>query len=133
LRTAGEGRTELSRETGRTWQISGDSCRDGYLNPITGTPRGWKLVPGANGPPLILKKQSPLYPKCSFTDYDVWVTPYEENQLFAGGLYLNNSGLPEWVGQNPNANIRNVDIVLWHVFGIAHIPRIEDWPVMPAV
>ena len=23
-------------------------------------------------------------------------------------------------------------MVLWHVFGIHHITRVEDWPVMPA-
>lgn len=24
------------------------------------------------------------------------------------------------------------DLVLWHVFGVTHVPRLEDWPVMPA-
>jgi len=22
-------------------------------------------------------------------------------------------------------------VVLWHTFGITHVPRPEDWPVMP--
>jgi primary-amine oxidase len=25
----------------------------------------------------------------------------------------------------------DTDIVLWHSFGVTHIPRPEDWPVMP--
>jgi primary-amine oxidase len=25
----------------------------------------------------------------------------------------------------------NTDVVLWHTFGPTHIPRTEDWPVMP--
>jgi primary-amine oxidase len=24
------------------------------------------------------------------------------------------------------------DVVLWYVFGIHHITRVEDWPIMPA-
>lgn len=27
--------------------------------------------------------------------------------------------------------IKNADVVLWHSFGVTHIPRIEDYPVMP--
>ena len=27
--------------------------------------------------------------------------------------------------------IENTDVVLWYVFGIHHITRPEDWPVMP--
>jgi len=23
------------------------------------------------------------------------------------------------------------DLVVWHVFGVTHVPRLEDWPVMP--
>jgi primary-amine oxidase len=28
--------------------------------------------------------------------------------------------------------VENSDVVLWYVFGIHHIPRPEEWPVMPA-
>lgn len=53
------------------------------------------------------------------------------NRVRLVGFYLNNSGLPEWVRQNRNANIQNTDVVIWHNFGITHIPRTEDYPVMP--
>ncbi|MGE0633625.1 MAG: histamine oxidase, partial [Pseudobdellovibrionaceae bacterium] len=29
-----------------------------------------------------------------------------------------------------NENIENKDIVLWYSFGITHIPRPEEWPIM---
>nr|MBA3368545.1 hypothetical protein [Geodermatophilaceae bacterium] len=29
-------------------------------------------------------------------------------------------------------SIEDTDIVLWYVFGLHHITRPEDWPVMPA-
>ena len=34
-------------------------------------------------------------------------------------------------GPRPNRPIENTDVVLWYVFGIHHITRPEDWPVMP--
>ena len=39
------------------------------------------------------------------------------------------AGLPEWTAQD--RPIVDTDIVVWHSFGVTHIPRPEDWPVMP--
>ena len=51
----------------------------------------------------------------------------------AAGEFCNQSrgstGLPEWTAAD--RSIADTDIVLWHVFGIHHIPPPEDWPVMP--
>ncbi len=38
-------------------------------------------------------------------------------------------GLGRWT--LANRSIENTDVVLWYVFGIHHITRPEDWPVMP--
>ncbi|MGH3426191.1 MAG: hypothetical protein ACRDQZ_01225 [Mycobacteriales bacterium] len=35
---------------------------------------------------------------------------------------------PAYTANRPTAD---TDVVLWHVFGTNHIPRAEDWPVMP--
>jgi primary-amine oxidase len=50
------------------------------------------------------------------------------------GEFVNQSGpglgLSEWT--TANRPIENTDVVLWYTFGVHHIPRPEDWPVMPA-
>jgi len=126
LRTAGEARTHFSAPTARIWAVSNPNV----THPYTKQPVAWKLMP-ANSPGPLRRQDSPLQPKSGFVDYDVWVLPYKEDQFYAGGFYLNNSGLPEWVGQNPDASVENTDIVMFHNFGLTHIPRVEDYPVMP--
>jgi primary-amine oxidase len=38
-------------------------------------------------------------------------------------------GLAKWVEEN--RRVANTDIVIWHTFGITHIVRCEDYPIMP--
>ena len=58
----------------------------------------------------------------------LWIIP-----LISAGDYpfqhLGGDGLPRWT--QANRSIENTDVVMWYVFGLNHIPRIEDWPVMP--
>ena len=39
------------------------------------------------------------------------------------------AGLPEWTAAN--RDIDDTDLVVWYTFGHHHVPRPEDWPVMP--
>jgi len=38
-------------------------------------------------------------------------------------------GLSVWAERDEC--IEDEDLVLWHVFGVTHIPRVEDFPIMP--
>ena len=40
-------------------------------------------------------------------------------------------GLPAWTAAD--RSIEATDVVLWYTFGAHHVPRPEDWPVMPVV
>jgi primary-amine oxidase len=55
--------------------------------------------------------------------------------MFAGGNYPNQSrgddGLRKYTDQD--RSIVDQDIVLWYTLGMTHIPRQEDYPVMPVV
>ena len=71
--------------------------------------------------------------RAKFATQQVWVTKYQDHQLFAAGEFTNQSkidtGITEWAnGIDP---VRNEDIVVWATMGFTHIPRVEDFPVMP--
>lgn len=68
----------------------------------------------------------------SFADHSVYVTKYQEGELFAGGQYTNqnkeSTGVRKWAARKDD--VSNEDIVVWVQFGLQHVPRIEDFPVM---
>jgi primary-amine oxidase len=68
-----------------------------------------------------------------FADHSIYVTRYKDNEYFSGGQYTNQSqgghGVKTWAARKNN--VVEEDIVLWIQFGLQHIPRVEDFPVMP--
>lgn len=127
FRTAAEARTYGSHKTSRTWLMMSENQT---MNRYTNTSSSYMLVPKHHARFLVLP-DSPLYPKAEFCEYDVWVTPYVDGQLYAGGRYLNNSGVPQWTKEAADKRIDDTDVVLWHIFRVDHAPRVEDYPVMP--
>jgi primary-amine oxidase len=61
------------------------------------------------------------------------VTPYDAEQRYAGGAYAMASDGSDTLGNWVKAgrSIDNTDLVVWYTMGFHHIPRMEDWPVMP--
>ncbi|KAG5522081.1 hypothetical protein RHGRI_034327 [Rhododendron griersonianum] len=99
----------------------------------TGQLTGFKLVPGRNCLPLA-GTEAKFLRRAAFLRHNLWVTPYAHDEMYPGGEFPNQNprvgeGLATWVKQN--RSLEENDIVLWYVFGVTHIPRLEDWPVMP--
>ncbi|XP_014521049.1 uncharacterized protein LOC106777802 [Vigna radiata var. radiata] len=99
----------------------------------TGQLTGYKLVPGSNCLPLA-GSEAKFLRRAAFLKHNLWVTPYVPDEMQPGGEFPNQNprvgeGLATWVQQN--RSLEEADIVLWYVFGVTHIPRLEDWPVMP--
>ncbi|XP_065874922.1 amine oxidase [copper-containing] zeta, peroxisomal-like [Euphorbia lathyris] len=99
----------------------------------TGQLTGYKLVPGSNCLPLA-GPEAKFLRRAAFLKHNLWVTPFSKDQMFPGGEFPNQNprvgeGLATWVKQN--RSLEETDVVLWYVFGITHVPRLEDWPVMP--
>ena len=127
LRTEGEGQQDYDWHTQRSWKV----VNDNVLNSL-GTPVGYKLVPGGCFPAM-LDADSPVLERARVIGHTLWVTPYRAGERWPCGefptLAVADSGLPVWTAQN--RPIENTDVVLWYVFGIHHLTRPEDWPIMP--
>jgi primary-amine oxidase len=127
LRTESEGRQDFDWQRQRVWKVTNDSVANGL-----GTPVAYKLEPTA-AIPALLDSDSPVVRRARAIEHTLWVTPYAEDERWPCGEFPNlsteDSGLPVWTaGDRP---IANADVVLWYVFGINHLTRPEDWPVMP--
>jgi primary-amine oxidase len=127
LRSEAEGKQDYDWAVQRAWKVVNDNVRNGL-----GTSIGYKLVPSGTFPPL-LDPSSPAFRRAEVIGHTLWVTPYREDERWPCGEFPNLSsrdeGLPAWTAAD--RPIENTDVVLWYVFGIHHITRPEDWPVMP--
>ncbi|MBE9180008.1 primary-amine oxidase [Oculatella sp. LEGE 06141] len=127
LATEQEAQRPIDPFKGRYWKIVNPS----KLNSL-GQAVGYKLAPGENILPFA-HPDSSLIKRAGFTTKHLWVTPYEPSEKYPAGDYPNQhpggEGLPQWT--QANRPVENTDVVVWYTFGHHHVPRPEDWPVMP--
>jgi primary-amine oxidase len=111
----------------RSWRIvNPEVCN------ALGQPVAYKLLPGAT-PTLLASPSSSVGRRAAFATANLWVTPYDPRERRAAGDHPNQSrggdGLPRWI--EADRSLVGTDVVLWYTFGVTHVPRPEDWPVMP--
>jgi primary-amine oxidase len=127
LRTESDGRQDYDWQVQRGWLIASTTS----VNSLGGRP-AYKLIPGGSFP-AIIDESSPAFQRAHVIGHTLWVTPYEPDERWPCGEFPNLSatdhGLPAWTARD--RSIHDTDIVLWHVFGLHHLTRPEDWPVMP--
>ena len=84
-------------------------------------------------PTLLTDPSSAVSTKGAFATANLWVTPFAADERYPSGEYTpqakEQDGLPKWI--EGDRNVEAEDVVLWHAFGVAHFPRVEDFPVMP--
>ena len=129
LATESEAQRTVDPFTGRHWLIANPS-----VNNYVGQPVSYKLIPGDNILPFAHPEAS-VSKRAGFTRKHLWVTPYHPDEMSPTGPYPNQhpggDGLPKWT--EANRSVENTDIVVWYNFGSHHVPRPEDWPVMPVM
>jgi primary-amine oxidase len=99
-----------------------------------GYPTGYQILPGHTAT-SILAPDDPIQVRAGFSAYTLWSSAYAPDERFAAGAYPNGNpevdGLPKWVAAKRPIDGR--DLVLWYTVGFRHVPRAEDWPVMPGL
>ena len=131
-----EGALDLDFAKNRVFKIINEQ----KMNPITGSPVGFKLSPCYSQ--MLLAHQQSFHSKRSeFGGHAIWITRYDDEELFPSGRYtmqsLGGEGIASGIEKRRNdiaadTSVRNQDIVIWHTFGSTHNPRVEDWPIMPS-
>ncbi|KAJ5554739.1 hypothetical protein N7461_003209 [Penicillium sp. DV-2018c] len=131
-----EGGLDLNFNKNRTFKI----VNEAKINSVTDTPVGFKLVP-CYSQMLLAHPESFHARRSEFAKHAIWVTRYNDDELFPAGRHtmqsLGGEGISSTIARRRNdpdsdTSVRNEDIVIWHTFGSTHNPRIEDWPVMPS-
>ena len=76
---------------------------------------------------------SPVFQRMEAIRHTLWVTPNQPDERWPAGEFVVQGGpgmgLPEWTAAN--RSIDNTDVVVWYTFGLHHITRPEEWPIMP--
>jgi primary-amine oxidase len=127
LRTESEARRDVNLAEHRTWEIYNDESRN-----ATGHAAGYAIVPQGNAVPYLGPKTRERV-LAGFADHHLWVTRMHERELYAAGDYPSQGGAPGGVARfaSDDESIEDEDLVVWYTLGVTHVPRPEDYPVMP--
>ncbi|KIW72758.1 hypothetical protein PV04_00933 [Phialophora macrospora] len=122
------GGLDLDASKSRVFMMQNDRIR----NAVNQLPISYKIqVPPMQG--ILAHEDSFHFKRAEFGDHSIYLTKYGHDELFSGGKYTNQSrggdGIKTWAARNDK--VVDDDIVVWVQFGMNHVPRIEDFPVMP--
>jgi primary-amine oxidase len=127
LATESAAKRDADPARNRVWHIVNPEQRN-----HVGSPVAYALVPEGL-PTLLSDPGSSIASRAAFATKHLWVTRYDPAERYSAGDFVNQhaggSGLPAYAAAD--RDIDGQDLVLWHTFGLTHVPRPEDWPIMP--
>jgi primary-amine oxidase len=122
-----EAQRKMDMQSARVWAVTNPSAKNSL-----GHNTSFILVPGANSLPYIAP-EALVRKRAGFINNHFWATRYNPSEIYAAGVYPNQSkggdGLPQFVANDEG--LENTDVVVWYTLGVTHIPRPEEWAVMP--
>ncbi|HEX6971569.1 MAG TPA: hypothetical protein VF234_05070 [Limnochordia bacterium] len=111
----------------RIWKVVNPARKNSLGQPV-----GYLLVPGAVAFPYAASS-SAMRRRAGFVNAQLFVTPFRRDEMYAGGEFQNfawsGGGLTDWTAAD--RSLVDADLVLWHTIGLTHLPRPEEYPVMP--
>ena len=129
LETEADAARNANPGTHRYWKFT-SADRTNHVGGKT----AYKLMPSSTVTPFI-SPDGPSGRRAGYTFNDLWVTRFDPDQRFPAGEFVNGSdgsdGFPGFIAGN--RPLDDTDLVAWHVFGLHHQPRPEDYPVQPCI
>jgi primary-amine oxidase len=123
-----DGKLTMDMHKPSLWRVT--SSRENHV----GYPTSYQLLP-AHSIHTLLGPDEVARQRAGFIDHHLWVTPFAASERYAAGdfptLSTPGQGLPAWT--KGNRPVANTDVVLWYTFGMHHMVRAEEWPVMPVL
>jgi primary-amine oxidase len=128
IRSEAEAGRDYRWETQRSWKVVNATRTNRH-----GTNTAYKLVPTSCFPPM-MDPATDQYLRAPVIGHTLWVTHHHDDERWPAGAHPTQSeadeGMTRWIADDEP--LEGTDVVLWYVFGIHHITRVEDWPIMPA-
>jgi len=138
LRRASEGARKWDASTDRRWRI----VSSGNTHYSSGQQTGYAIGVKGGATPLLSRPEGWAGCRATFAHNTLWVVREKEDaregsRIWPSGKFVTQAreepadSLARWLRDDGDAKIDNEDVLVYVTVGTTHIPRPEDWPVMP--
>ncbi|KAI0313101.1 copper amine oxidase [Amylostereum chailletii] len=138
LKVASEGARDWDAQKDRRWRIV-NTARTHYSS---GQPAGYTIAVKGGTLPLMGRPDGWMGRRANFAAKTLWVLKDKEDAKFGGRMWPAGKYVPQareepedsvlaWQRADGEQSIENEDVLVYVTLGTTHIPRPEDWPVMP--
>ncbi|KAI9451599.1 copper amine oxidase [Russula earlei] len=138
LRRASEGAREWDASTDRRWRI----VSAGRKHYASEQQTGYSIGAKGGATVALPRPESWVGRRATFTRNTLWVVREKEDVREGGRMWPSGKYVPQareepadslarWVRDDGDESIENEDLLVYVTVGTTHIPRPEDWPVMP--